>query len=298
MPMELRIENLTKAYGKKVALDDFTATLTSGIYGLLGPNGAGKSTMMKILTENLSADKGRILVDGTPSDKMGAEYRALLGYLPQQQGLYPHFTARRFLHYIAALKGMTKPQAGEEIERAAAMVNMTDVLDKRLGTFSGGMKQRILIAQAVLGSPGILILDEPTAGLDPKERIRIRNLISQISMDRIVILATHVVSDVEFIAKEILMLKDGHLISQLRPAALLQQMQGKVFEICVEEQQVEAVQEAYLVGNIRKDEADKIWVRVIDDRKPDWAEVRQVMPTLEDVYLYTFEGRAPEEGSV
>ena len=298
MPMELRIENLTKAYGKKVALDDFTATLTSGIYGLLGPNGAGKSTMMKILTENLSADKGRILVDGTPSDKMGAEYRALLGYMPQQQGLYPHFTARRFLHYIAALKGMTKQQAGEEIERAAAMVNMTDVLDKRLGTFSGGMKQRILIAQAVLGSPGILILDEPTAGLDPKERIRIRNLISQISMDRIVILATHVVSDVEFIAKEILMLKDGHLISQLRPAALLQQMQGKVFEICVEEQQVEAVQEAYLVGNIRKDEADKIWVRVIDDRKPDWAEVRQVMPTLEDVYLYTFEGRAPEEGSV
>lgn len=295
--MELRIENLTKAYGKKVALNDFTATLSSGIYGLLGPNGAGKSTMMKILTENLAADRGRILVDGTPSDKMGADYRALLGYMPQQQGLYPHFTARRFLYYIAALKGMTKAQAAEEIERAAAMVNMTDVLDKRLGTFSGGMKQRILIAQAVLGSPKILILDEPTAGLDPKERIRIRNLISRISMDRIVILATHVVSDVEFIAKEILMLKDGHLISQLRPSALLQQMKGKVFEICVAEEQVEEVQESYLVGNIRKDEADKIWVRVIGDRKPDWAEVRDVMPTLEDVYLYTFEARAPEEGS-
>lgn len=296
--MELRIENLTKAYGKKVALNDFTATLSSGIYGLLGPNGAGKSTMMKILTENLAADGGRVLVNGVPSNEMGAEYRALLGYMPQQQGLYPHFTARRFLYYIAALKGMTKAQAAEEIERAAAMVNMTDVLDKRLGTFSGGMKQRILIAQAVLGSPKILILDEPTAGLDPKERIRIRNLISQISMDRIVILATHVVSDVEFIAKEILMLKDGRLISQLRPSGLLQQMKGKVFEICVAEEQVETVQEAYLVGNIRKDEADKIWVRVIDDRKPDGAEVREVMPTLEDVYLYTFEARAPEEGSV
>lgn len=294
--MELQIKDLTKAYGKKVALCDFTATLTNGIYGLLGPNGAGKSTMMKILTENLSADRGSILVDGTPTDKMGAEYRALLGYMPQQQGLYPHFTARRFLYYIAALKGMQKTQAAEEIQRAAAMVNMTEHLDKRLGTFSGGMKQRILIAQAVLGSPKILILDEPTAGLDPKERIRIRNLISQISMDRIVILATHVVSDVEFIAKEILMLKDGHLISQRSPSGLLQQMKGKVFEICVSEEQVDTVQAQYLVGNIRKDEEDKVWVRVIDDRKPDWAEVREVTPTLEDVYLYTFEARTPEEG--
>lgn len=296
--MELRIENLTKAYGKKVALNDFTATLSSGIYGLLGPNGAGKSTMMKILTENLAADGGRVLVNGVPSNEMGAEYRALLGYMPQQQGLYPHFTARRFLYYIAALKGMTKAQAAEEIQRAAAMVNMTEHLDKRLGTFSGGMKQRILIAQAVLGSPKILILDEPTAGLDPKERIRIRNLISQISMDRIVILATHVVSDVEFIAKEILMLKDGHLITQLSPSGLLQQMKGKVFEICVTEEQVETVQARYLVGNIRKDEEDKIWMRVIEDRKPDWAEIHEVMPTLEDVYLHTFEAGTPEEGLV
>lgn len=297
--MELRIENLTKAYGRKVALCDFTATLSSGIYGLLGPNGAGKSTLMKIITENLSADKGCILVDGVPSDKLGAEYRSLLGYMPQQQGLYPHFTARRFLYYIAALKGMSKQQAAEEVERVAAMVNMTDVLDKRLGTYSGGMKQRILIAQAVLGSPKILILDEPTAGLDPKERIRIRNLISQISMDRIVILATHVVSDVEYIAKEIMMLKNGHLVSQLRPGALLQQMKGKVFEVCVNEDQVDAVQEQYLVGNIRKDEADKIWVRVIDDKKPDWAEVQEVMPSLEDVYLYTFEERVSrEEGAL
>lgn len=297
--MELRIENLTKAYGRKVALCDFTATLSSGIYGLLGPNGAGKSTLMKIITENLSADKGCILVDGVPSDKLGAEYRSLLGYMPQQQGLYPHFTARRFLYYIAALKGMSKQQAAEEVERVAAMVNMTDVLDKRLGTYSGGMKQRILIAQAVLGSPKILILDEPTAGLDPKERIRIRNLISQISMDRIVILATHVVSDVEYIAKEIMMLKNGHLVSQLRPGTLLQQMKGKVFEVCVNEDQVDAVQEQYLVGNIRKDEADKIWVRVIDDIKPDWAEVQEVMPSLEDVYLYTFEERVSrEEGAL
>ena len=296
--MELRIENLTKAYGKKVALNDFSATLSNGIYGLLGPNGAGKSTMMKIITENLSAEKGQILVDGVPSDEMGTAYRTLLGYMPQQQGMYPHFTARRFLYYIAGLKGMSKAEAAEEIERVAAMVNMTEHLDKRLGTYSGGMKQRILIAQAVLGSPKILILDEPTAGLDPKERIRIRTLISQISLDRIVILATHVVSDVEYIAKEIIMLKNGELVSQLRPSALLQQMKGKVFEICVPEDKVEEVQNAYLVGNIRMDDEEKIWVRVIDDVKPDWEIVQEVLPALEDVYLYTFEERTSKEGSV
>lgn len=293
--MELRIQNLTKSYGKKVALRDFSATLTNGIYGLLGPNGAGKSTMMKILTENLTADQGQILVDGTPSGKLGAEYRSLLGYMPQQQGLYPHFTVRRFLYYIAALKGMSKQQAAEEIAQAAAMVNMTEYLDKRLGTCSGGMKQRVLIAQAVLGAPKIIILDEPTAGLDPKERIRIRNLISRISMDRIVILATHVVSDVEFIAKEILMLKNGQLLSQLRPSQLLQKMKGKVFEICVQEDSVEEIQQQYLVGNIRKDEEEKIWVRVIGDRKPDWPEIQEAVPTLEDVYLYTFEEKPSEE---
>ena len=297
--MELKLENLTKSYGKKLALNQFSATLTSGIYGLLGPNGAGKSTMMKIITENLSADEGRILVDGVPSEKLGEDYRAMLGYMPQQQGLYPHFTARRFLYYIAALKGMKKSEAGPAIERAAAMVNMSDVLDKRLGTYSGGMKQRILIAQAILGDPRILILDEPTAGLDPKERIRIRNLISQISMDRIVILATHVVSDVEFIAKEIIMLKNGNLVSQLRPGELLQQMAGKVFELCVTEEQVDEIQQNYLVGNIRKDEEERIWVRVIEDAAPQWPDMRQVNPTLEDVYLYTFEERkVREEGSV
>lgn len=293
--MELRIENLTKSYGNKIALDDFTATLTDGIYGLLGPNGAGKSTMMKILTENLNTDRGRILVNGVPKGQMGAAYRELLGYVPQQQGMYPHFTARRFLSYVAALKGMSQEQAREEVQSAAAMVNMEEYLDKRLGTFSGGMKQRILIAQAILNSPKILILDEPTAGLDPKERIRIRNLISGISMDRIVILATHVVSDVEFIAKEILMLKNGHLLSQLRPSQLLQQMKGKVFEIPITQSQLETIQEQYSVSNIRKDEWDQIWVRVVTDQLPPESHAQEVSPTLEDVYLYTFESSALEE---
>ena len=293
--MELRIENLTKSYGNKIALDDFTATLTDGIYGLLGPNGAGKSTMMKILTENLSPDRGQILVNGVPREQMGTAYRELLGYVPQQQGMYPHFTARRFLSYVAALKGMSREQAGEEVKSAAAMVNMEEYLDKRLGTFSGGMKQRILIAQAILNSPKILILDEPTAGLDPRERIRIRNLISRISMDRIVILATHVVSDVEFIAKEILMLKNGHLLSQLRPSQLLQQMKGKVFEIPVTQSRLETIQEQYSVSNIRKDEWEQIWVRVVTDQLPSGSQAQEVSPTLEDVYLYTFESCTLEE---
>lgn len=296
--MELRIEDLTKVYGRKKALQGVSATLCSGIYGLLGPNGAGKSTMMQILTENLRADGGRILVDGVPSEKMGVEYRKLLGYMPQQQGLYPHFTARRFLYYVAALKGMSKAQAAKEIAEAAAMVNMTDVLDKRLGTFSGGMKQRILIAQAVLGGPKILILDEPTAGLDPRERIRIRNLISRISMDRIVILATHVVSDIEFIAREILLLRDGRLIAQQRPSELLRQMMGRVFEICVPEEQMDYVQSGYLVGNIYRDEADRIWVRVICDHEPEQYPFKAVMPALEDVYLDTFADCGAKEGSV
>ena len=293
--MELRIENLTKSYKNKIALDDFTATLTDGIYGLLGPNGAGKSTMMKILTENLNPDCGQILVNGVPKGQMGMAYRELLGYVPQQQGMYPHFTARRFLSYMAALKGMSHEQAREEVQSAAAMVNMEEYLDKRLGTFSGGMKQRILIAQAILNSPKILILDEPTAGLDPKERIRIRNLISGISIDRIVILATHVVSDVEFIAKEILMLKNGHLLSQQRPSQLLQQMKGKVFEIPITPSQLQSIQEQYSVSNIRKDEWDQIWVRVVTDQLPPESHAQEVSPTLEDVYLYTFESSALEE---
>lgn len=296
--MELRIENLTKAYGKKVALSNFCASLTEGIYGLLGPNGAGKSTLMKILTENLSPDNGSIFIDGVPSGNMGVRYRSLLGYMPQQQGLYPHFTARRFLYYMAALKGIPKAQADREIRQVATMVNMTDVLDKRLGTYSGGMKQRILIAQAVLGAPKILILDEPTAGLDPKERIRIRNLISQFSMDRIVILASHVVSDIEFIAKEVLLLKNSHLIAQQRPAVLLQQMAGRVFEIQATEEELDAVQERFLVGNIRRDEDDRIWVRVICENTPEPYLYHTVMPSLEDAYLHTFEGRSAKEGAV
>lgn len=288
--MEIIIKELTKSYGSKKALDHLNLQLKEGIFGLLGPNGAGKSTLMKILTDNLKADSGQILLDGVPVKKMGAEYRKLLGYMPQQQGVYENFTARRFLYYMAALKGMTRADAGEAVDKAAELVNLSDALDKKLGAYSGGMKQRILIAQAILGDPQILIFDEPTAGLDPKERIRIRNLISKIALNRIVIIATHVVPDVEFVAREVVLLKNGRLISQLSPVQLLKTMENKVFEMAVPEERLLEIQEHYKVGNIFRDEENVVWVRIISETPPETGlPVRGVTPTLEDVYLHVFD---------
>lgn len=206
---KLEIKGITKVYKKGAvkALDNFSVTLTPGVYGLLGPNGAGKSTLMNIITDNLNADGGEVVYDGENIKKLGKDYRAVLGYMPQQQGLYDDFTLNRFLWYMAALKGLKKKEAKEKITQLLETVNLTDAAHKKLGSFSGGMKQRALIAQALLNNPEILILDEPTAGLDPKERIRIRNFISEIAEDKIVLISTHVVSDIEFIAKEIILLK-------------------------------------------------------------------------------------------
>lgn len=286
--MELTIKNLTKRYGAKTALNHLNFTLTPGIYGLLGPNGAGKSTLMKIITDNLAADEGEVLFDGVPVLKMGADFRSLLGYMPQQQGIYENFTLRRFLYYIASLKGMEKKETAAAVERVSRMVNLTEELDRRLGGYSGGMKQRALIAQAVLGNPKILIFDEPTAGLDPKERIRIRNLISEIALDNIVIIATHVVSDIEFIAREVLLLKSGGLVAKARPSVLLGQMENRVYEVLVTEKELPQIQKRYKVGNIRMDENDRIWARIIAEEAVPGHETVPVRPNLEDVYLHYF----------
>lgn len=210
--MMLELCDITKKYKEKKALDGVSLSLDNGIYGLLGPNGAGKSTLMNIITGNLQPTGGTVKWNGETLQSLGAAYRSLLGYAPQQQGMYDTFSGRRFLSYMAALKGISKKDMPEEIERVLSYVNMTEHASRPIGTYSGGMKQRILIAQAVLGDPKLIVLDEPTAGLDPKERVRIRERISELAGERIILVSTHVVSDIESIAKEIILIKSGTII--------------------------------------------------------------------------------------
>lgn len=211
----LELKKINKHYSKtKHALCDFSFEFTDGIYGLLGPNGAGKSTLMNIITDNLLPDKdgGKILWNGTETRVLKADFRSKLGFMPQQQNLYENMTAHTFLNYIAALKCLDRKSAEKEITDIVRRVELTDSIDKKMGGFSGGMKQRVLIASALLGNPDLIILDEPTAGLDPKQRVIIRNMVSDLGRDKIIIISTHIVSDIETIAKEILFIKEGKLI--------------------------------------------------------------------------------------
>ena len=222
----LELRHIRKDYGDKRALNDVSLTLTEGIYGLLGPNGAGKSTLMNLITGNLRPTAGEVLWNGRDIRTLGADYRSLLGYAPQQQGLYDTFTGKRFLCYMATLKGISRAEMPEEINRVLSYVNLTKDAGRPIGTYSGGMKQRILIAQAILGDPKLVVLDEPTAGLDPKERVRIREKIRELAGDRIILVSTHVVSDIQSIAKEIILLKAGDLIDRDTLPALCQRYGG------------------------------------------------------------------------
>ena len=208
----LELCNISKKYNEKIALKDVSLKLDNGIYGLLGPNGAGKSTLMNIITGNLEPTEGTIKWEGTEVKELGSNYRSLLGYAPQQQGMYETFSGRRFLSYMATLKGISKSSMEDEINRVLLYVNMVEKSNQKIGTYSGGMKQRILIAQAIIGNPKLVILDEPTAGLDPKERVRIRERIAELSKDKIILVSTHVVSDIESIAKKIILIKTGKII--------------------------------------------------------------------------------------
>lgn len=227
---KLELQKINKHYGKKKhALCDFSFTFTNGIYGLLGPNGAGKSTLMNIVTDNLLPDKdgGKILWNGQETRILKGAFREHLGFMPQQQNLYESMTAHTFLNYIAALKCLDKKAAEKEIPQIMERVELSDSLDKKMGGFSGGMKQRVLIAAALLGDPELIILDEPTAGLDPKQRVIIRNMVSALSKDKIIIISTHIVSDIENIAKEILFIKEGHLIDSGTIPELLEKVEGE-----------------------------------------------------------------------
>ena len=208
----LELCNISKKYKEKIALNDVSLKLDNGIYGLLGPNGAGKSTLMNIITGNLEPTEGTIKWEGKEVKELGSNYRSLLGYAPQQQGMYETFSGRRFLSYMATLKGIPKSSMEDEINRVLLYVNMVEKSNQKIGTYSGGMKQRILIAQAIIGNPKLVILDEPTAGLDPKERVRIRERLAELSKDKIILVSTHVFSDIESIAKKIILIKTGEII--------------------------------------------------------------------------------------
>ena len=291
--MTLNINAVTKAYGNNLALNQFSAAFEPGIYALLGPNGSGKSTLMNILTDNLKADSGEITyTDGFDNTEnilhMGVRFREKLGFMPQYPGLYPNFTVERFMWYMAALKGLPKEKAKKDIPEILAAVELDDVPKRKIGALSGGMKQRLTLAQAVLGDPEILILDEPTAGLDPKQRISIRNYISKIAVNKIVMIATHVVPDIEFIARDIILLKKGVVVDNAPPHELTRKIEGKVWNVPCLEAEVQSMQDKFRVTNIaRDDESGDVLLRVLSDDMPT-TNSRNVAPTLEDYYLYIF----------
>lgn len=291
--MKLFFNQISKSYGTNLALNNFTVSLEAGIYAILGPNGSGKSTLMNILTDNLKADSGEIIYtdDNGVSEnvlKMGVRFREKIGFMPQYPGLYPNFSVERFMWYMAALKGLGKTETKKQISEILAAVELDDIPKKKIGALSGGMKQRLTLAQAVLGNPEILILDEPTAGLDPKQRIAIRNYISRISFNKIVLIATHVVSDIEFIARDIIMLKKGVIVDNAPPHELTRKIEGKVWNVPCVESEVQTMQDRFKVTNIaREEESGMILLRVLAEDQPTNSS-KAVAPTLEDYYLYVF----------
>lgn len=282
--MQLVVENVSMTYrGKVLALQNFRLTLAPGVLGLLGPNGAGKSTLMRILATVTRPTAGRVLWNGGDITSVPDALRNVLGYLPQDFGIYPNLTAIEFLDYLAAVKGIRAKEAHKRIRELLDLVNLTDAARRPLGGYSGGMRQRVGIAQALLNDPQLLIVDEPTAGLDPEERVRFRNLLSELSGERIVILSTHIVSDVEAVATEIALIAHGQLIAHGTPEALLASVNGRVWEMVVPSDALPALRQKYIVSNTAH-RSDGVHVRVISDA-PLAPGARSLEPSLEDAYL-------------
>ena len=282
--MKLSIEHVSKQYrGDVWALRDFSIELRPGVLGLLGPNGAGKTTLMSILATITRATQGRVLWNDTDLAQNPDAIRNVLGYLPQDFGVYPNLNAVEFLEYLAAVKGLDAAASRRRIDELLNLVNLNDVRKRPLGGYSGGMKQRIGIAQALLNDPQLLIVDEPTAGLDPEERVRFRNLLSELSGERVIILSTHIVSDVEATATDIALISQGTLVAHASPEKLLQAVEGRVWEWVLPSAELNAARQRYLISNTTR-RSDGVHARVLADAWPTGAQA--VPPTLEDAYLH------------
>lgn len=279
--ISLSAQKVTKNYGKTLAVHDMSFDLHPGVYGIIGPNGAGKSTLLRMITTNLTQYEGLITYDGREIKKMGTAYRSILGYMPQITTGYSDFTAKQFLYYMAALKGIKRDKAAEKINELSSILNLDTYLNRKIKAYSGGMKQRLFFLQALLNDPKVLVLDEPTAGLDPLERIRLRNYISTIAKDKIVLIATHVMQDIETIAKEILFIKEGELLFEGSITELIESLKGRVQEAWITEEEWEDFQKTHkITRSLRMENA--FHVRYIT------GEIREsaVLPSLEDAYLY------------
>ena len=281
MEQAILINNISKQYGDKKVLDDINLTLTNGIYGLIGPNGAGKSTLMSIITTLLKQTTGSIYYNNQDIEKLKEQYYTKIGMMPQNQKGYDNFTALQFLYYIATLKGMDKKYAKEIIHDLLFQVGLENEKDKKLKAYSGGMLQRLMFIQAIINDSSILVLDEPTAGLDPYERIRLRNLISQIAKDKIIIIATHVMQDIESIAKELILLKDGKIIFKGSSEQIMKTLDGKVFEKYIKLQQLKEYEKRYKISRISHFD-DQLLIRYIVDE----VMANSLNASMEDVYLY------------
>lgn len=285
--MELKIEHITKKYKDKLAVDDVSLTLTPGVWGLLGANGAGKTTLMRMIAGIMKPTSGEILYDHISIQALGAEYRNIFGYLPQEFGFYPEFTVKDYLEYVAVLKGLPKVEAAEKIDELLEQLTLSDVRKKKIVKLSGGMKRRVGIAQALLNEPEMLILDEPTSGLDPGERVRFRNLLSKFAKDRIVLISTHIVSDVEYIANKNAIIKNGKIIAVGSTEELVELVDGKVYSCTICPEELAKWEQRLKVVNLRNEADGKISLRYLSET-PKTEHSVSVAPRLEDLYLWLF----------
>ena len=287
--MRLVMEHLSKQFKNRIAVESIDTELREGVYGFLGANGAGKTTLMQMICGIIEPTAGEVKINGENNIQMGERFRDMLGYLPQEFGYTPGFTANDFMLYIASIKGLPPRFAKRKTKELLKLVNLEKDAGRKIRTFSGGMKRRVGIAQALLNNPKVLILDEPTAGLDPQERTRFRNLLSQIGRDTIVILSTHIISDIESVAKETIMIKDGKVLLQGTHREILKDMEGKVYSLDTnDENLVSEIQNKYKVVSINRG-IENISIRFISETKPSYEKIKLIEPKFEDVYMFYFD---------